>query len=499
MYKLNRKLHVSWQVGFVCAGFLAGTLLSLVPETAIFASVYWPLIALLIMALIFKKSRIWMLILAVIAGMLVGLWRGTIERVGMNDYEDFINHNVTLMGRVVEDPDVGSGNELRLKLNQIVIDDKELPGTIWVSILGHIGDIKRSDLVTINGKLKVGFGTYPVSMSFAKLEGTKRGSSDDIARDLRDAFGNELSNAISGPAKDLGMGILAGQKTALPYDISDAFRIAGLTHIVVASGYNLTILTRFARRLFFKISRLATLFGAGGMVFAFACVTGFSPSMTRAALVAGLSLLAWYFGRKFHPAVLLLFVAAITVAINPTYIWGDAGWFMSFFAFVGVIILAPLIKQYFWGTDKIKETTKTIKSKVKGFGTNVRQIVIETLSAQVFAAPVIALFMSQFAPYGLLANLLVLPFVPITMLLTFIAGIAGWLVPFVAPIIGWSAQKMLDYIIWVSQRVSELPNSSFAVDFVIWMFVGVIAIEIIIIIFLWRKTGFKFRDSNVVE
>ena len=71
--------------------------------------------------------------------------------------------------------------------------------------------------------------------------------------------------------------------------------------------------------------------------------------MSRAGLVAGLGLLVWYYGRKTHPFVLLSFAAAVTLIVNPSYLWGDLGWYLSFGAFIGVIVLAPLIHRYFWG------------------------------------------------------------------------------------------------------------------------------------------------------
>jgi competence protein ComEC len=284
------------------------------------------------------------------------------------------------------------------------------------------------------------------------------------------------------------MGILAGQKTALPNDVAEAFRIAGLTHIVVASGYNLTILIRFARRLFAKISRLAALFGAGGLMLSFAFVTGFSPSMTRAAMVAGLSLLAWYHGRKFHPVVLILFVAALTALVNPYYVWGDAGWYMSFSAFAGVIMVAPLLQDYFFG----KRTPSSLTL-------NLRQVFIETTSAQLVVAPVIAIFLGQFAPYGLVANLLVLPIVPLTMLLTFLAGIVAWLAPPISAVVAWPAQKLLDYIIWVSEQVTKLPGAAQEVHLGIFGFLMAMTLLVVAMVYMQRRTEHRFREDNIVE
>lgn len=481
-----RQIHVSWLIAAVCGGFLAGVALSLIPATAGFASSIWLFCAVGLALLAFAKRQFWMIFLAVMAGLLCGLWRGMVQRVDLTGYANFLNRETVVTGVIAEDPTYGNSGELKIRIKDVVIDDVALPGQVWISASAKIGDVRRSDHVEIHGKLKPGFGTFPASMTYAALVAVERSPGDDPARDARDWFGENLRKAVSNPESDLGMGILAGQKTALPATVSDAFRVAGLTHIVVASGYNLTILVRFARRLFGKVSRFAALSGAGIMVFAFACVTGFSPSMSRAALVAGLSLLAWYYGRKFHPIVLLLLVAAGTVMVNPLYIWGDVGWYMSFAAFAGVIILAPLVHDYFWGA-----------AKKPGI---VRQTFIDTMSAQILTAPIIALFMGQFALYGLLANLLVLPLVPLTMLLTFFAGIAGWILPAnLAQIAGWPAEKLLAYIIEVAENVSGLPGASQEVDFGIVTFVICAAAILAAIIFLWRKTKHDFRGDNLVE
>ena len=151
-----------------------------------------------------------------------------------------------------------------------------------------------------------------------------------------------MREVVKEPQASLGIGFLTGQRSTLPDSLDEQLRIVGLTHIVVASGYNLTILVRFARRLFVRYSKYWATVSASVMICGFVLVTGFSPSMSRAALVTGLSLAAWYYGRKIHPLVLLLFAAAITVLINPSFLWGDIGWALSFTAFAGVMLLAPL-------------------------------------------------------------------------------------------------------------------------------------------------------------
>jgi competence protein ComEC len=227
---------------------------------------------------------------------------------------------------------------------------------------------------------------------------------------LKNGFSKNISSILDKTESALALGFLIGEKDSLPSDFSLALQAAGLTHIVVASGYNLTILVRLAKRLFQKISKYLVAFSGFTLIIGFLMITGLSPSMFRAAIVASLSLLAWYYGRNFHPLVLILITMGITVFIDPYYIWGNLSWQLSFAAFVGVLILAPLLMRYLFRDGK----------------TNlVFQILIETFSAQVLTAPLILASFGQFSNVSIIANLLVLPLVPIAMLLTFIAGFFG--------------------------------------------------------------------------
>lgn len=198
----------------------------------------------------------------------------------------------------------------------------------------------------------MGFGNFSSAVYRAKLLNVQRPEPGDVARQVRDWFADTVRRAIPDPQAALGIGYLVGQRRALPPELDEALQIAGLTHVVVASGYNLTILVRLARRLFVRVSKYLAAFAASGMIGSFVLITGASPSMSRAGLVAGLSLLAWYYGRKFHPLVLLPFAAAVTVLIDPSFAWGDLGWQLSFTAFAGVMIIAPLGQAYFFGDKK---------------------------------------------------------------------------------------------------------------------------------------------------
>ena len=510
----REKLHTSWLAAVWCAGFLVGVGLSASDFSRNFVGWYWFVISILFLILSLISRLKIVLVAVLISGILLGIGRGTLSQNSIANYREYIGHTVTVEAKVGDDPGVGSNGDTSLKLIDIKLQlagsNKFISldsGQIFASVNSGNQDIERSDQVQITGKLSSGFGDFAAALDYGQLQKITTFSGADPALELRDSFGLKLRSVVPSPAADLGMGILAGQKTALPSAISAAFIAASLTHIVVASGYNLTILIRFARRLFAKISRFVALAMSGLLVFAFANVTGFSPSMTRASLVAGLSLLAWYYGRKFHPVVILLLAASITVAIDPSYLWGDAGWWMSFTSFAGVLIFAPLVKSFFWG-DKIefreKRLSKFSRNAKKPDSIEkkhvLRQIFIETLSAQLMSAPIIALMMGQFSPYGLIANLLVLPVLPLAMLMTFCAGIGAFILPtFFAKLVALPATWLLNYAINIAKWIANLPGASQSVSFGIWPTIGLFFAILLSIVWMKLRTRHSFYGDNLVE
>lgn len=477
-----KKLHSSWQMAAFSAGLIAGvaTVIAM-PLTLI--GWEWLFAGLLVAIVAVIKQTRWSIILAVVGGSLVGLSLGSFRQVQIEQYAYFYNKEVTLSGKIAEDPTISTQGQQSLQLSNIEIGQHKLTGKIWVSTASHV-DLKRGDLVTVQGDLNTGFGNVPASMFRVKLLRAERPQPGDVARRLRDWFANGVRQAISEPQASLGIGYLVGQRTALPETLADQFKLLGLSHLVVASGANLVIIVRLLRRSLARFSKRLATTATFGFIAGFLMITGFSTSMVRAAIVAGLSLLAWYYGRNVHPVVLLLLAAAITLVIDPSFLWGDVGWYLSFAAFAGVILLAPLINHYFWG------------SKEPGA---FRYIFVSSIAAQITTFPIIALAFGQYSPLALIANLLIQPLVPLVMLLTFAAGIAGVILPGIASVVGWPAQIVLKYMTDLTGWMSSSPLAYGEISLSGVITVGIYLGLIVIIIYLKRQSKHSFRQDNIVE
>ncbi len=476
-----KKYHASWLIAWASLGILIGTFASVYSRS--FVGLEWLVLAICLCLIGIINRRIFGVILILSSGLLFGLWRGSIQLQSQAGYENYYNQEVISVGIVSEDPSIDSDGGTSFKLRDVIVNGQNLGGKLWAATNERI-DIRRSDTVTIEGRLTTGFGNIPAAMYRSRVVIVERPDYADVGRDTRDWFADGVRNAIPEPEASLGTGFLLGQKTTLPENLDNNLRLLGLTHIVVASGYNLTILVRFSRRFFTKLSRFTALAGSFGMIFLFLQLTGNSPSMTRASLITSLSLIAWYFGRKIHPMVLLPFSAAITVVINPSYVWGDIGWILSYTSFIGIILFAPLVNAYFWGDKKPN---------------SIRQVFIETMSAQLLTLPVIAFVFAQYSPLALPANLVILPLIPIAMSLTAVAGLGGVLLPVGAVIVGAPAYFVLRYMTTVINYLAQLPLATAELKFNQTTVIVFYLSLIVAMIYMWRRTRFQFRNFNVIE
>lgn len=367
MYWLRERIHITWHFTAATLGFVAGVALALVwwvgPWLGYIAG------ALLIVLAMWRRRRM-LIALAFVGGALIGLARGSVAVIDLASYKPLYGKTVQLRGVVADDTDAATRG-MRMKLGNITVNGKQLPGQVFATVSGA-DTARRSDTVSVEGQLKPGFGGFAATIT-GKSKGVERPVPGDMPLEVRDNFAGQVRESIAEPAASLGIGYLLGQKSALPADLVEALKITGLTHVVVASGYNLTILVRLGRRLFAKVSKYLSMLSGASLIVVFIAITGLSPSMTRAGLVAGLGLWAWYYGRKFHPVTLLGVAAAVTVAVNPSYVWGDLGWLLSFGAFAGVMILAPVATAYLYGKEKVPF---------------VGQLLIETVSAQIATLPI---------------------------------------------------------------------------------------------------------------
>lgn len=374
----------------------------------------------------------------------IGMWRGTVIFKELKKYESVYFHNIQFSGSIADDPGYNADrNQFEFAVNQIKIADEKLPGKIAVGVREE-PVLRRGDIIHVSGMLKPAKGTSRQgSISMAEVGLLKKNES--LVEDLRQKFFAAVLSSLPQPAGSLGLGYLVGLRANIPKDLSEQLQIVGLTHIIAVSGYNLTIIVQAVRRIFEKRSAYQSVAFSALLIVGFVIITGGSAPIIRAAVVCGFSLLAWYYGRAIRPAILLLLSGALTAVANPLYIWGDPGWYLSFLAFAGVLILAPLFSKLFFN-KKIQEST-------------IAQLLLESVCAQLCTIPYTLFLFGGISVIAPVANLLILPLIPIIMLLVFIVGLIGLVLPQISALLGVFPAALLSLQLWCIEKLSSVPQA----------------------------------------
>jgi competence protein ComEC len=248
----------------------------------------------------------------------------------------FQNTPVIVEGVVVRDPDIRE-KIIRLIVRPSTVNGNEVAGSknIIVSV-DRFTKISYGDRIAAEGKLRApeAFETdsgrtfnYPKflwahgvshELPFAEANVISRGEGNPIVSGLlavKHVLIRGIERALPEPYAALAEGLLLGEKQSLGDTLTQAFRKAGVVHIIVLSGYNVALVIESV--LFVSLYVLPRLLGyavAAVFVVLFAVMTGGSETTIRATIMALLMMVARVLRR---PALALrgLFVAAAVMAV----------------------------------------------------------------------------------------------------------------------------------------------------------------------------------------
>lgn len=455
-----------------CFGFIFGVFFRsfLSVHAGIFVNFYFTLfLAFLAVALIFYFSLVkfkW----GIIAGIFVLAFALGILRFHMVDhpapevFESVVFEKVELTGEIIDEPDIRENNQ---KLTIEIEAGKEK--TKVLASIGFDEDFKYGDEVNISGKLEkpenfmtdqgkefdyINYlrkdGIFYL-MSYPSIEVVSHGNGNFIKSALfsvKEKFLDKMNFAIRSPENLLMGGLILGEKSAFSGELRQSFVDTGTIHIVALSGYNVTIVAEWFMKFlrFWKFLPQSSAFSIGIiLVWLFVLMTGGGSTAIRAGIMATLALVARATGRSYDVARALVLAGVIMIFINPYVLVYDVSFQLSFIATIAVIFLAPRIEKYFmWVTDKFE----------------LRDIVSVTCSAYIFVLPFIIYKMGNLSLVALPANVLILPFIPVTMFLGFLTGFLGLFWYVLSVPFGYVSFLFLHYELGVISFLSHLPFAS---------------------------------------
>jgi competence protein ComEC len=253
---------------------------------------------------------------------------------------------------------------------------------------------------------------------------------------VRNELEHAIERALPQPGAGLATGLLVGTTAGLTDDIRAALIASGTTHLVVVSGYNISLVaaalvTLLRRRRWLRLAM--PLIG----IWAFALISGASPPALRASVMASTALLAMRSGRGADPLAALVIAVAVMLGLTPSLAM-DLGFQLSALATVGLITLQP----------RIASTLPMLPEWV-------REPLAATVAAQLAAWPVLASAFHQISAIAPLSNLLAAPSVPVITILAAATAPLVWLFPPLAPLAGLVLAAPTSYLLWVIEVTSQ--------------------------------------------
>jgi competence protein ComEC len=148
------------------------------------------------------------------------------------------------------------------------------------------------------------------------------------------------SEALPGADAALFRGLVVGDRSGQPPEMVERFRSSGLSHLLVVSGLNVSLLLVACgpglRRLRPLLRWLATV----ALVAWFVSLTRFEPSIVRAGMMAAISATAFATGRERAPARILCLAVGALMLIDPLLV-RSLGFWLSVGATAGVCTIGP--------------------------------------------------------------------------------------------------------------------------------------------------------------
>jgi competence protein ComEC len=288
-----------------------------------------------------------------------------------------------------------------------------------------------------------------------------------------------LLRALPEPQSSLAVGILLGLQASIPDDVYATFSATGTSHILVVSGWNMTILATMlaagAERL--RAGRWLTFGVTLAVIWTYSLFVGATPTVIRAALMASLAVFARSADRQSEPWTLLAVACWAMVAVDPNTLW-DLGFQLSAGATASLFA-------YGKGTERLLKRFPPMRWAALAF---VCEALTATLAAQILALPIILYNFGNLSIIAPVANVVLVPVVPYAMLLGTVALIGA----LVWPLLGqWLALGAYMVLAWLSEGARLLAGVPYAAvqipPFPLWALLAYYAL--VIGGWLWARGG----------
>lgn len=249
-----------------------------------------------------------------------------------------------------------------------------------------------------------------------------------------------------GNAGGLLLALLSGAKEYTENSFSDAFRNAGLSHILALSGMHISLFGGIA--LFFGKKfwgrRFSDYFQLFAIIF-FVLFAGLSPSLFRALLCSLVTFFCSLLRLRRPKEIDILSISFLVhIRIFPEHLQ-TASFLLSYCALAGIIIFSPTIKKLF-------------SYRIVPFAVN---SLSASIGAQIATIPICVKLFGAIVPIGILSTFVISPLITIFLYLGLLGILLCLFVPFLSTAFNAIMNIIYDIIKAIAFFFSEFPKIQF--------------------------------------
>ena len=343
----------------------------------------------------------------------------------------------------IEDIDRGRGDVLEVIF--------KLDGVKGVGYIDWFEDVKIGDICEVYGDVKQpenfsdfnykqylrkkNIYLYSSRLSFKscnfEMNGMKLGYYPVYLRRglryVRDVLSSHIEENLPEPQASLLIGILFGSERAFSKDFEENLRVSGTTHIIAASGYNVTILIMLCSKIFGFLSKKVRLVVSLVVIWLFCIFSGLSASILRATVMGSITILALLTGSLKNIHILIPTGLFFLVLIDQKILM-DIGFQLSMLATLGLVYLMPSILVFCKKFFKV--------------GKWFEEYFLSTLSCTLATLPISISVFGKLSLVSVFANMLILPLTESTMLY----GAIGMFIPWFFSVVYFQL-KVFEYVV----------------------------------------------------
>lgn len=278
---------------------------------------------------------------------------------------------------------------------------------------------------------------------------------------VRRYFWSHIHSTFPEPIASVVTGMLLGTTGDVAPSTAEAFRRSGTSHILVISGWNITIVAALCLAVIniLKPSRYIALVVPLVVIALYVLFTGASAAVVRAGVMGSIIVIGRWLDRPRSMLNIIAVAIILITVVDPAALW-DMGMQLSTLATIGLVGFATPIEHFL--------TRTMLQSPYLGWA---REGIASTLAAQITTFPIMLCRLELPTIWSLLANTIITPVVPLAMACGTLFLVATLIHPGIAQLVAWIAYPSFAWIVTGSQVLATWPAPLFipSIDGALWI------------------------------